>query len=98
VTCTEIDTDRFNVKKLNEVYVKKQCQVKIRNRFAALENSEDGGDINGTWDSIREKIIFRPKRVQVIVNQSIVNRGSMRNVQNWLIKGSRLTIVFAGLK
>jgi hypothetical protein len=33
---------------------------------------------------------FRLKRVWVIVNESIVNRGLMRNVQNWLIEGSRL--------
>jgi hypothetical protein len=34
----EIDTERFSVKKLNEGDVKKQYQVTIRNKFAALEN------------------------------------------------------------
>jgi hypothetical protein len=33
---------------------------------------------------------LQPKRVHVIVNQSIVNRGLMRNVQNWLIDANRL--------
>jgi hypothetical protein len=60
----KIDTEGFNVKKLNEGDVKEQYQVTIRNKFAALENLEDSGDINGAWDSIRERTSnFRPKRV-----------------------------------
>jgi hypothetical protein len=43
----KIDTERFNVKKLNEGGVKQQYQVTIRNTFAALENLEDSGDISG---------------------------------------------------
>jgi uncharacterized FlaG/YvyC family protein len=52
----KIDTERFNVKKLNEGDVKEQYQVTIRNKFAALENLEDIGDINGAWDNVRENI------------------------------------------
>jgi hypothetical protein len=52
----KIDTERFNVKKLDEGDVKEQYQVTIRNKFAALENLEDSGDINGAWDSSRENI------------------------------------------
>jgi hypothetical protein len=63
VSCTEDDTERFNVKKLNEGVVKEQYQVTIRNKFAALENLKDSGDINRAWDNIRENIKFRPKRV-----------------------------------
>jgi hypothetical protein len=51
-----MDTERFNVKKLNEGDVKEQYQVVIRNQFAALENLEDSGDINRAWDNIRENI------------------------------------------
>jgi hypothetical protein len=51
-----IDTERFNVKTLTEGDVKEQYQVTIRNTFAALENSEDSGDINGALDNIRENI------------------------------------------
>jgi hypothetical protein len=39
----KIDTERFNVKKLNEGNVKEQYQVTIRNKFAALEN------LRGQW-------------------------------------------------
>jgi hypothetical protein len=52
----KIGTERFNVKKLNEGDIKELYQVTIRNRFAALENLEDNGDIKGAWDNIRENI------------------------------------------
>jgi hypothetical protein len=52
----KIDTERFSVKKLNKGDVKEQFQVTIRKKFAALENLEDSGDINGAWDNIRENI------------------------------------------
>jgi hypothetical protein len=52
----KIDKERFNVKKLNEEDVKEQYQVTIKNKFAALENLEDSGDINRAWDNIRENI------------------------------------------
>jgi hypothetical protein len=52
----KVDTERLNVKKLNEGVVKEQYQVTISNMFAALENLEDSGVINGAWDNIRENI------------------------------------------
>jgi hypothetical protein len=48
--------DRFNLKKLNEGEIKEQYQVTIKNRFSALENLEDNGDINRAWDAIRENV------------------------------------------
>jgi hypothetical protein len=42
----KIDMERFNPKKLDEREVEEQYQVTIRNKFAALENLEDSGDIN----------------------------------------------------
>jgi flagellar biosynthesis/type III secretory pathway chaperone len=55
-TAWKIDTERFNLKNLNEEDVKEQYQVTIRNKFATLENFEDNGDINRAWDNIRENI------------------------------------------
>jgi uncharacterized FlaG/YvyC family protein len=52
----KIDMERFNVKKLNEGEGKGQYQVTTRNKFAALENLEDNGDINRALDNIRENI------------------------------------------
>jgi hypothetical protein len=48
--------ERFELKKLNDGGVKEQYEVTIINRFAALGNVEDNGDINKTWETIRENI------------------------------------------
>jgi hypothetical protein len=50
--------ERFNLVKLNNAEVKEQIQVKISNRFAALENLDDDDDmdISRAWKSIRENI------------------------------------------
>jgi hypothetical protein len=55
-TVQKIDMERCDVKKLNKGDFKEQYQVTIRNKFAALVNLEDSGDINKAWDSIRGKI------------------------------------------
>jgi hypothetical protein len=51
-----VDVERFNLKQLNEEEVKKQYQVTIKNKFAALENLDDNGDINKARETIRENI------------------------------------------
>jgi hypothetical protein len=47
----------FNLKVLEDVEVKEQHQVKISNRFVALENLDDDDDvdINRSWESIKNK-------------------------------------------
>jgi hypothetical protein len=40
------DLERFNLKKLSELEVRKQCQIEILNRFAALDNLSDSKDIS----------------------------------------------------
>jgi hypothetical protein len=42
----KMDVERFNLKQLNEEKVKEQYQVTIKNKFAALENLDNNGDIN----------------------------------------------------
>ena len=49
-----MDGERFNLRKLNELDIKKQFQIEITNRFAALGNLSDGDDINRTWENIKE--------------------------------------------
>jgi len=55
------DRHRFNLRKLNELEVRKQYQVKIKNRFAAFENSDDDEDINRNWENIKGNIHTSPK-------------------------------------
>jgi hypothetical protein len=40
-----LDGERFNLRKLSELEVRKQYHIEISNRFAALENLTDGEDI-----------------------------------------------------
>jgi hypothetical protein len=52
----KIDMEKFNFKKLNEVEGKEQCQVKISDRFTALENLDDDDDdddvdISRAWET-----------------------------------------------
>jgi hypothetical protein len=50
----KFDGERFNLRKPNDLEVRKQYQTEIRNRFAALENVSDEEDINRSWKSIKE--------------------------------------------
>ena len=50
------DGQRFNLRKLNEPEVREKYQNEITNRFAALENLNDGEDIDRTWENIKENI------------------------------------------
>ena len=53
--------ERLNLRKLNELEVRKQYQIKITNRFAAMENLNNGQDINRAWENIKEKITIPAK-------------------------------------
>jgi hypothetical protein len=53
----KFDLERFGLKKLNDTEVKEMYQVKISNRFVALENLDESMDINRAWESIRDKKI-----------------------------------------
>jgi hypothetical protein len=70
----KIDTERFNVKKLNEGDVKEQYQLTIRNKFAALENLQDSGDINAARDNIVEPENLAQGCLRYC-EQNIINRG-----------------------
>ena len=50
------DVERFNLRKLNEVDVRKQYQIEISNKFAALGNLNDNKDINTALENIKENI------------------------------------------
>jgi hypothetical protein len=45
--------ERFNLRKLSELEVRKQYQIKISNRFAALENLSISEDINRAWENVK---------------------------------------------
>ena len=51
-----VDRQRFNLSKLNDLEIRKQYQIEITNRFAALENLNEDEDVNRTWENIKENI------------------------------------------
>jgi hypothetical protein len=52
----KFDGERFKLRKLNELEVRKQYQIEITNRFAALENLSNNEDVNGALQNIKENI------------------------------------------
>ena len=50
------DGERFSLRKLNDLEVRKQYQIEITKRFATLENLSDDEDINIAWENIKENI------------------------------------------
>ena len=55
-TAQKFDMERFNLRKLNGLEVKKPYEIKISNMSAALENLRDSEDMNRAWENIKEKI------------------------------------------
>ena len=56
-----LDRHRFNLSKLNELEVRKEYQVEITNRFAALENLNEDEDVNRIWGNIKHNIQITAK-------------------------------------
>jgi hypothetical protein len=52
----KIDGERFNLRKLNDLEVRKQYQIEITNTFAALYNLIYDEDINRSWKNMKEDI------------------------------------------
>ena len=52
----EFDGEIFNLRKLNELEVRKQYKIQITNRFAALENLSDCENVNRAWENIKENL------------------------------------------
>jgi len=50
------DGERFHLRMLNELEVRKQYEIEITNRFAALKNLSDDEDIRRPWENIKENI------------------------------------------
>jgi hypothetical protein len=57
----KFDMQRFDLRKLNDAEVKKQCQVKITIRSATLENFDNNVDMNRAWENIGENIKISAK-------------------------------------
>jgi len=52
----KFDVESFNLRKLNELEFRKEYQIAISKRCAALENLSDSEDINRAWENTEENI------------------------------------------
>ena len=52
----KFDGERFNLRKVNDLEVRKQYQTESTNKFTALEKLSDSEDINRAWENIKENI------------------------------------------
>jgi hypothetical protein len=50
------DVEKFILRKLNELEIRKQYQIKISNKSAALVNLSDGENINKVWENIKDYV------------------------------------------
>ena len=55
------DGEKYNLRKLNELEVRKHYQIGISNRFATLKNLHDSEDINRAWENIKQDIRISAK-------------------------------------
>jgi hypothetical protein len=52
-TTQRFDVERFNLRKLTELEMRKEYQIKISNMFAALQSFNVSEDINRAWKNIK---------------------------------------------
>jgi hypothetical protein len=85
-----VDMDRLNLKKLNEGVLKNSIRLQSETSLQLWKTWRTVGISTGHWTILERTSKFRAKKVYVTVNQSTVNHGLMRDVQNWFIDGRRL--------
>jgi hypothetical protein len=72
-TTQKSDVEKFNLRKLSELEVRKQYQSRISKRFAALENLDNSEDINTVGRILNRMSKHQLKRVWVSMNGSSIN-------------------------
>jgi hypothetical protein len=58
----KVDVERFNLRKQHKLEDRKQYQITISHKFAALENLNDREGINRAWENIIGNIKTSAKR------------------------------------
>jgi len=76
----KFDVQRFNDKKLSDLHVRKQYQIKISKGFAALGNFNDGEDIKRAWENIKENIKTPAKEILWVYEVSSIIHSLLSNI------------------
>jgi len=82
--------ERYNLRKLSELEVRKQYQIEITNRFSALENLSDDEDINRAWENIKGNVKTSAKESLGLHEMKQHKRWFDEGCLVFYIKGSRL--------
>ena len=85
----KLDGERFNLRKLKDLEVKKQYAIEITNRFVALGNISDDEDINRALENIKENIKTSAKESLGLHELKQHKPGLMKNAYIFWMKGSR---------
>jgi hypothetical protein len=72
-------TERFNLKKLNDVQVKEQFRVEVSNRFAALEDLDTEVEINSAWETILIKMCLNETYSKVRIGKHLSDNFPTQN-------------------
>jgi hypothetical protein len=56
MSVSKLEAQRFNPKKVNEVEIREEYQVRILNSFATFGNLDDSRDNSRAWENIRGRI------------------------------------------
>ena len=64
----KFDVERFALRKLSELEVRKQYQSNVSNRSADLENLNDSKDINRAWENVKDNVRTSALRVLACKN------------------------------
>jgi predicted lipase len=72
ISSLRVNVERFNLRKLSELEVRKQYQIEIINRFAALENLNDCEDIKRTWKNNKENIKMDSEIIELLLTTYIL--------------------------
>jgi hypothetical protein len=80
---------RFNLRKLSEMEVRKQYQIKTSNRCAALQNLNDIKDINRALENCKDNNKTSAKERLRLYEPKQYKPSLMKNIHIFFIKGSR---------
>jgi dynactin complex subunit len=72
-------TERFNLKKLNDVEGREKYRVEVSNRLPALEDLDTEVEINTIWETIRENIKISAKES--------IDYYELKQYKQWFVEG-----------
>ena len=80
--------ERFNLRNISELQVRKQHLIMISSRFAALENLNDNKNKSGAWKNIKGNIKISSKESLIVYELAQYKSRFDEECSQFCIKGS----------